>query len=75
MKKKLIATVFIGSFFFITFAAFGWQEETPSDKITIYKGKNEPMLDPEMNFCKGAGEKCADLTTSQLKEIINAIRQ
>lgn len=75
MKKKLISTVVIGSFFFITIAAFGLQEDTPNDKITIYKGKHEPMLDSEMNFCKGAGEKCADLTTSQLKEIISAIRQ
>jgi hypothetical protein len=46
-----------------------------ADKITVYKGKAKPMLDADMNFCVGEGYKCADLTTSQLTELIRVMNE
>jgi hypothetical protein len=46
-----------------------------ADKITVYKGKAKPMLDADKNFCVGEGYKCADLTTSQLTELIRVMNE
>ncbi|WP_157716338.1 hypothetical protein [Roseivirga echinicomitans] len=75
MNRKIVSSLLVMVCFFISFTAFGWRQESSDDKITAYKGKDAPMIDENLNFCKGTGFKCAELTTSQMTEIIKALKQ
>jgi hypothetical protein len=73
MKSRIFSSFAVAVCLFVSFSAFGWQGV--EDKITVYKGKDKPMLDSDMNFCVGEGYKCADLTTSQLTELIRVMKE
>jgi len=71
MKNRIFKGVLFASALFFSLALTAFED----DKITVYKGKDSAMIDADMNFCAGSGAKCAELTTSQLKDIIKTLKE